>query len=104
MKKAFLAVAVAATMPASYPSDSFALSDKDKKAIIAGAILLGAAAAAASSHDHRHEYHRNAPQNYYRPPGPFHPRPNITCYPAERSCYRDNGRYAPRWTQQYFGY
>jgi hypothetical protein len=42
------------------------------------------------------------------PPGPnpwsnaFKPDPKVTCYPVQRACYRNDGAFAPAWTQRVF--
>ena len=71
-------------------------------AAVVGGLLIGAAALAASSNDHQHEHH-------YKPPpprpsyAPFSPTSHITCYPAQRACYQNNGRYNVNWTQRIYG-
>jgi hypothetical protein len=75
-----------------------------RAAAIVGGIIAGAAIGAAVSGAVAH------PQEIYVPgPGPrpgwadaFSPAPNVTCYGAQRACYRANGAYAPNWTWQVF--
>jgi hypothetical protein len=80
--------------------------DRDSNAAVAivGGII-GAIALAASSHNHRHEYHRphgQASQLPSRRSRPYSPAPRVTCYPAQRVCYRANGRVATHWTRKEF--
>ncbi len=80
--------------------------DRDGRAaaIVAGAVI-GAVALAASSHNHRHESYRPAAVVDNRWRGrwrPYRPAPRVTCYPRRRACYRDSGRFAPRWTHREF--
>lgn len=81
-------------------------------AAIAGGIIGLAAGAALSSHHHHDKviyYPGYAPPYppggygpYYRQS--FSPTPGIICYPAQRSCYRADGSFAPAWTSRTFGY
>ncbi len=93
--------------------------DGRNAAIVAGA-LIGAAALAAASRSHQSEYYQPyyggppyaPPQPAYAPPPPygyqysavFHPYPGVTCYPAQRSCYKANGNYSPTISQRIYGY
>lgn len=96
----FLAVAMAAAAPMQANAND--AEDRRKAAAVIGTII-GIAAIAASSKNHRHEHHRPHGGNRHAYGAPFSPRPNVTCYPLQRVCYRRNGRIAGRATQRYFG-
>jgi hypothetical protein len=92
--------------------------DGRNAAIIAGAAIA-AAAVAAASRSHQSEYYQPyygqpypAPAPGYPPPpgygyaptAVFHPYPGVTCYPAQRSCYKANGNYSPTISARIYGY
>lgn len=77
-------------------------NDSRTAAVVIGGLLVGAAALAASSRHHRHEHHYDSRRPVRASSAPFSPAPRITCYPAQHSCYRANGRYAPRWTRRIY--
>ena len=89
------------------------------RSLIVGAAI-GAAALAAASRSHQSEYYQPyyAPsypppaQPVYAPPPPgyyqcsavFHPYPGVTCYPAQRSCYKANGNYSSTISTRIYGH
>jgi hypothetical protein len=92
--------------------------DGRNAAIIAGAAIA-AAAVAAASRSHQSEYYQPyygqpypAPSPGYAPPpgygyvpaAVFHPYPGVTCYPAQRACYKANGNYSPTILTRIYGY
>lgn len=102
-------------LPLSQPA---AAKDGRNAALIAGAAL-GAAALAAASRSHQSEYYQPYYGGGYAPPQPayapppnygyqysavFHPYPGVTCYPAQRSCYKANGNYSPTISARIYGY
>lgn len=112
-----LAGLVTLAAPLSQPA---AAKDGRNAALIAGAAL-GAAALAAASRSHQSEYYQPyygpgyappPPQPAYAPPpnygyqysAVFHPYPGVTCYPAQRSCYKANGNYSPTISGRIYGY
>lgn len=96
-----------------------AAKDGRNAAIIAG-VAIGAAALAAASRSHQSEYYQPyygpayapppqqpvyvPPQYGYQYSAVFHPYPGVTCYPAQRSCYKANGNYSPTISQRIYGY
>lgn len=119
---AILVLAAAATLSAPVPAQA---KNGQNAAIVAGA-LIGAAALAAASRSHQSEYYQPyygspaygvapapgpayapgyPPQGYtYQPSAVFHPYPGVTCYPAQRSCYKANGNYSPTISGRIYGY
>ena len=112
----FFAV-LALALPTAKPA---AAKNGRNAAIVAGA-LLGAAALAASSRSHQSEYYEpyygqgyvpSPPEPGYAPPpaydyqysAVFHPYQGVTCYPAQRSCYKANGNFSSTITARIFGY
>lgn len=114
-----LGCVVAIVMPDPRPVQA---KDGRNAAIIAG-VAIGAAALAAASRSHQSEYY----QPYYAqpvgvaPPPPgyayapvqdygyqysaaFHPYPGVTCYPAQRACFKGNGSYSPTISSRIYGY
>lgn len=97
-----LSLALALAMAVPMQAGASDKEDRRKAAAVIGTII-GIAAIAASSKNHRHEHHRHHGGNRHAYGAPFSPRPNVTCYPRQRVCYRRNGRIAGRATQRYFG-
>lgn len=105
MRKFIVSTFVATLLVVSTTGQAVA-RDNGRGAAIVGALILGAAALAASSHDHRHKHHRPA-SHHNRPRdrvnlAPFSPERHVTCYPAQRACYRNNGKLAGKWTHQIY--
>lgn len=112
------AVAGLVTLALPLPQPAVA-KDGRNAALIAGAAL-GAAALAAASRSHQSEHYQPyygggyapQPQPAYAPPpnygyqysAVFHPYPGVTCYPAQRSCYKANGNYSPTISARIYGY
>ena len=104
LKKMFCMSLTAVVIAAAWPMTASANDEDDRrKAAAVIGTIIGIAAIAASSKDHRHEHHRNHGGDRHAYDAPFSPRPNFTCYPRQRVCYRRNGRIAGRVTQRYFG-
>jgi hypothetical protein len=81
-------------------------------AIVGGVAGLAIGAAIADANrNKRKNYYYNGYVPPYQPGGydpyfarAFSPSNDVTCYPAQRLCYNDNGSVAKHWTRRVFGY
>ena len=96
------ALALSFASPALAQKRHHSKNESRTAAAVVGGLLVGAAVLAASSRHHRHRHHYESRRAVRASHAPFSPAPRITCYPAQRSCYRANGRYAPRWTRRLY--
>ena len=115
------AAAVAAALALSASPPAAQAKDGRNAALIAGAAI-GAAALVAASRSHQSEYYQPyygqppygvapppqpvyvPPPYHYQPMAVFHPYPGVTCYPAQRACYKANGNYSPTISSRIYGY
>lgn len=114
-----VACALAGAVVLAIPSTPPALAKDGRNAAIIAGAAIAAAAIAASSRSHQSEYYQPyygqpypmpspgyaPPPGYgYAPSAVFHPYPGVTCYPAQRSCYKANGNYSPTISARIYGY
>lgn len=116
-----LALTLLALLAATVPGAPPALAKDGRNAAVITGLAIGAAALAAASRSHQSEYYQPyygqayaqpEPQPGYAPPpdygyqyqAVFHPYAGVTCYPAQRSCYKANGNFSPTITSRIFGY
>jgi hypothetical protein len=108
-----LAVAASAAVLLSAHPQAEAKTMGPTAAAIAGGVAglaIGAAIADANRHKAK-KYHYNGYVPPYQPGGydpyfdrAFRPSNDVTCYPAQRLCYNDNGSVAKNWSRRVFGY
>ncbi|MEJ1933155.1 hypothetical protein WDZ92_23380 [Nostoc sp. NIES-2111] len=119
----FAIFALGAAASAALPPFKPAMAKDGRNAAIIAGVALGAAALAAASRSHQSEYYEPyygrpvgvapPPPGYAYVPAPaygysysavFRPYPGVTCYPAQRACYKANGNYSPTISGRIYGY
>ena len=96
-----LGAAMAAALSAQ-TTPSFAHNDTGT-AVAAGIVGLALGAAIASSADRDRHVYGPPPVPAYAPPPPFSPAGGVICYPAQQTCYNNNGVIAWSWTSRVYG-
>lgn len=77
--------------------------DKEAGEIAAGLLGLAVGAAIVDDSERRHEVYGPPVTPYYASPRPFSPHYGVSCFPAQRACYHDEGGFSAHWTHRVYG-